>query len=83
MLSQQEKHLAFATSFPMLLNILVIDPAFYRPSEVEYLCGLPDKAEEKLGWKPEIPFVDLVQRMVESDINAKKEEIFSKELEQL
>jgi len=62
-------------------NLVVVDPAFYRPSEVEYLCGLPDKAEEKLGWKPEIPFVDLVHRMVESDINAKKEEIFSKELQ--
>jgi GDPmannose 4,6-dehydratase len=57
-------------------DLVVIDPAFYRPAEVEYLCGLPTKAEDKLGWKPEISFVDLVHRMMESDINAEKEEIF-------
>jgi len=47
----------------------VIDPEFYRPAEVEFLCGKPTKALEKLGWKPTVSFEELVQRMVWSDIN--------------
>lgn len=47
---------------------VVIDPQFYRPSEVEFLLGIPDKAKEKLGWTPEIPFIDLVERMVAYDV---------------
>ena len=47
----------------------VIDPEFYRPAEVEYLRGNPSKAEDKLGWQREVNFIELVRRMVESDIN--------------
>jgi len=59
-------------------QFVVVDPKFYRPSDVNYLCGLPKKAERQLGWKPKIRFKELVRRMVESDIGvrleAKKEE---------
>lgn len=48
---------------------IVIDPEFYRPAEVDYLLGIPAKANTKLKWKPNISFAELVQRMVESDIN--------------
>ena len=51
---------------------IVIDPNFYRPAEVEYLCGNPAKANHVLGWKAEISFEQLVQRMVRSDINGSK-----------
>ena len=54
-------------------KFFLIDPKFYRPSEVEYLRGSPNKAEERLGWKRNISFKQLVQRMLESDINAEKE----------
>ena len=48
-------------------NIVVIDPAFYRPSEVEVLIGNPAKAEEKLGWTRKLSFQQLVTLMVQAD----------------
>ena len=54
-------------------KFFLIDPKFYRPSEVEYLRGMPNKAEKRLGWKREVSFKQLVHRMLESDINAEKE----------
>jgi GDPmannose 4,6-dehydratase len=47
--------------------IIEVDPKYYRPTEVETLLGDAAKAEKKLGWKPEIPFEELVREMVESD----------------
>jgi len=51
---------------------VTIDPEFYRPAEVDYLLGSPSKAKTMLGWEPEVTFVQLVQRMVESDTNETK-----------
>ena len=51
-------------------NYVVVDPKFYRPAEVEYLQGKPDKARDQLSWIPEIEFKQLVQIMVEHDIHA-------------
>jgi len=45
-----------------------IDKRYFRPTEVELLIGDPTKAREKLGWKIERKFDDLVREMVESDI---------------
>ena len=50
-------------------DYVVIDPEFYRPAEVDFLLGMPDKAKDVLGWEPEVSFKKLVERMVESDIN--------------
>ncbi len=45
-----------------------VNPAFFRPAEVDVLLGDPSKAERKLGWKREISFERLVTRMVEHDL---------------
>lgn len=45
-----------------------ISEKFYRPSEVDYLCGDPAKAKAKLGWTPKITFDTLCKEMVEADI---------------
>lgn len=45
-----------------------IDPAYFRPTEVDYLCGDPKKAMEVLKWKPKVTFKQLVKEMVESDL---------------
>ena len=50
-------------------TVLRINPKFYRPAEVELLLGKPTKAEEVLGWRREISFVRLVERMVINDMN--------------
>lgn len=50
-------------------TILVkINPAFYRPAEVEILQGSSDKALKFLGWKPTINLEDLCKKMVEADL---------------
>ena len=49
-------------------NYVVVDPEFYRPAEVEYLCGSSNKASEKLNWKPKTSFAELVKMMVDGDI---------------
>jgi GDPmannose 4,6-dehydratase len=44
------------------------DPRFERPAEVDLLCGDASKARERLGWKPQVTFADLVRLMYESDL---------------
>jgi GDPmannose 4,6-dehydratase len=47
---------------------VVLDERFMRPAEVDLLVGDPTKAKETLGWQLEVPFAELVQRMVEADM---------------
>ncbi len=48
---------------------VVVDPKFFRPCDVPYLCGRATKAKEVLGWEPKISFKELVYAMVQSDYN--------------
>lgn len=53
-----------------------IDSKYFRPAEVDALCGDSSKLRNKLGWKPEYSFEDLVSEMIESDLKiAQKEKI--------
>ena len=45
-----------------------IDPKFFRPAEVQLLCGDPSKAADKLGWRPEVSYGQLAEMMVKSDL---------------
>lgn len=57
-------------------DILVeIDPAYFRPTEVDLLIGDPTKAMTKLGWKPKYDLAMLVEDMVKSDV-----ELFLKDI---
>ena len=47
---------------------VVSDPAFYRPAEVEILLADARKARDRLGWRPEKSFEDLVVDMVDADL---------------
>lgn len=50
-------------------DVLVeIDPRYFRPAEIESLLGDPTKARERLGWKHQIDFAQLVREMIESDL---------------
>ena len=55
--------------------IVKVNKKFFRPAEVDVLLGNPAKAEEKLGWTREIPFAELVTRMVDNDMSLVAEEI--------
>jgi len=48
--------------------VVKVDPAFYRPAEVDLLIGDATKAEEILGWKPTMTLEQLCQSMVEADL---------------
>lgn len=56
-------------------EIVRINPKFFRPAEVEVLLGNPEKAESALGWSREIPFAQLVERMVRNDLNLVEKEL--------
>ena len=47
---------------------VVVDPYYFRPTEVEFLLGDARKATQILGWKPKHQFKELVQIMMESDL---------------
>lgn len=49
-------------------TVMRINPAFYRPAEVELLIGNPAKAKAKLGWEPATTLEQLCQLMVEADL---------------
>ncbi len=50
------------------------DPRYLRPAEVDHLLGDATKAREKLGWKPRLPFEDLVKIMVDHDLELGRQE---------
>lgn len=58
-------------------NIVVrIDSRYFRPAEVDYLCGDSSKARERLGWTPEYDLNSIIKEMVEEDFkHAKKEKL--------
>lgn len=49
-------------------KIVGVDPAFFRPTEVDLLIGDATKARTILGWEPKIHFSELVAEMVQEDI---------------
>jgi len=54
----------------------MIDPRYFRPTEVETLVGDASKAKEKLKWSPKISFEKLVKEMVEEDLKLAKNDEF-------
>jgi GDPmannose 4,6-dehydratase len=47
---------------------VVVDPALFRPAEVDVLLGNPEKARRKLGWSPQTKLEELVAMMVDADL---------------
>ncbi len=56
-------------------TIVSVNPKFFRPAEVDVLLGDPAKAEKVLGWKREISFSQLVERMIKNDLALVEKEI--------
>ena len=44
--------------------IVIVNPKYYRPAEVDLLLGDPKKAESCLNWKRKVDFPSLVEMMV-------------------
>lgn len=56
--------------------IAAIDPQYFRPTEVDFLQGNPEKARAVLGWEPEYDLRTLIADMMQSDILLMKKEHF-------
>jgi GDPmannose 4,6-dehydratase len=55
-------------------TVVRIDPAYFRPTEVDLLIGDAAKAREKLGWKPKRSFAELVKEMIAGDLEIARQE---------
>jgi GDPmannose 4,6-dehydratase len=51
-----------------------VDPRYFRPSEVDHLCGDASKARKALGWESRVSFLDLVRMMVDHDLELARQE---------
>jgi GDPmannose 4,6-dehydratase len=60
--------IAFAHVGLDMSRYLVVDPALFRPAEVDILLGDPSKARERLGWQPTISLEEMIAEMVEADL---------------
>ena len=58
-------------------NIVVsIDPAYFRPTEVDLLIGDASKAREKLGWQPTCDLQQMIEEMIKADLEeARKDQL--------
>lgn len=47
--------------------LVEVDAKYFRPSEVDHLCGNATKAQQDLGWEPTISFEDMIEEMISVD----------------
>lgn len=59
--------------------VVEVDPAYFRPTEVELLIGDATKSKTKLGWTPQYDLDGLVEDMMKSDVKLMKKETYLKE----
>ena len=55
-------------------ELVLVDPRYFRPTEVDLLIGDPSKAKAKLGWQATTTLQELVSEMVAEDLKAVAEE---------
>ncbi|MDR7555996.1 MAG: GDP-mannose 4,6-dehydratase [Armatimonadota bacterium] len=53
---------------------VVVDPRYFRPTDVDHLQGDASKAARVLGWQPRTSFSDMVRIMVEHDLELARAE---------
>ncbi len=58
--------------------VVQIDPAYFRPTEVDLLIGDNTKAKTKLGWTPKYTLDMLVKEMMEADLAIFRKEKYLK-----
>jgi len=59
-------------------TVVKVDPAYYRPTEVDLLIGDATKAQQKLGWQPKYTLNALIQEMIQSDLQLMRKDEYLK-----
>jgi GDPmannose 4,6-dehydratase len=60
-------------------ELVLVDPAYFRPTEVDILVGDATKAKTMLGWAPRHSLASLVSEMVASDVDLFKKTLLLRE----
>lgn len=60
-------------------QLIGVDPAYFRPTEVDLLIGDPTKANTVLGWIPQYDLKGLVEDMMQSDVKLMKKDAWLRE----
>lgn len=60
-------------------KVVMVDPRYFRPTEVDLLLGDATKAKEKLGWVPEYNLKMLVDEMMCSDLKLMSKDVYLKD----
>ena len=78
---EQKVGAAFLDAFRKRIgtSVVGVDPAYFRPTEVDILIGDSTKARQKLGWEPKYDLQRLCEDMVVSDLNLMKKEDYLKD----
>jgi len=50
-------------------EVVKIDPAYFRPTEVDLLIGDATKAQQKLNWMPKYTLRQMIDEMIEADLD--------------
>jgi len=67
-LLQQYSHHFKLPALELGKTVVLVDPRYFRRTEVETLLGDASKAQRKLGWRPEISFAEMIREMVTADL---------------
>ncbi|AZI25222.1 MULTISPECIES: GDP-mannose 4,6-dehydratase [Pedobacter] len=60
-------------------EVVAVDAAYFRPTEVDLLIGDPTKSKTKLGWEPKYDLSALVKEMMASDVEHFQKELMLKD----
>jgi GDPmannose 4,6-dehydratase len=60
-------------------TVVLVDPQYFRPTEVELLIGDSSKAQKQLGWQPQYDLKALVEDMMKSDLKLFRKDACLKE----
>jgi GDPmannose 4,6-dehydratase len=58
--------------------VVAVDPAYFRPTEVESLLGDPGKAKKLLGWQPTTTLEQLAREMIDHDLEEARREALNR-----
>jgi GDPmannose 4,6-dehydratase len=59
-------------------TVVAVDPAYFRPTEVESLLGDPGKAKKLLGWQPTTTLEQLAREMIDHDLEEARREALNR-----